>query len=136
MVNSVRYFVNHSTRESTWNRPCPVLIQHQPPPYLQPSISIPAGWIQRYDITSQRPYYFNSFTQQASWDLPAADAVVEPALECLPDGWKQGIDPSGKVYFINDSLRLVQVVTVLGSYLQAANVTHCCRTRDRVLQHG
>lgn len=102
------YYVNHVTHETSWNRPCLAQIRFQPPPLPQPSILLPPGWTQQYDSKSQRPYFFNTFTQQTSWDPPAAASFVEPVIDSLPDGWKKGIDPSGKVYFINDRLRLVQ----------------------------
>jgi hypothetical protein len=97
---------------------------------------LPPGWTQQYDSKSQRPYFFNTFTQQTSWDPPAAASFVEPVIDSLPDGWKKGIDPSGKVYFINDRLRLVQVLTAYGSFYQQQHITYFRRVKGPVHQRS
>ena len=124
MFSLRRYFFNQVTHETTWHRPGPVTVQLQAQPSSQQLSSLPPGWIQKYDTKSQRPYYFNSFTNESSWQPPASAAVVEPSLSSLPDGWTQATDPSGNVYFVNDRLRLVQVVAIYGSSHRQLCLTH------------
>ena len=44
--------------------------------------ALPAGWHMLVDPTYQRPYYFNTVTQQSQWTFPTAAAAVP--LPSLP----------------------------------------------------
>ena len=59
---------------------------------------------------SQRPYYYNSLTNESSWDPPAAEYVIYAAEngggeedEDLPPGWHSMKDEGcGKIFWYHD----------------------------------
>jgi hypothetical protein len=59
-------------------------------------VSLPPGWEQKYDPSSQRPYWFNHATNQAQWTPPSG--VAAP----LPPGWEERIDPASSRHFWYD----------------------------------
>jgi WW domain/Ankyrin repeats (3 copies) len=84
---------------------------------------LPDGWVETQDPSSGRIYYFNSLTQETSWERPMeleddsgpADAAVvddngndngeqspESSSEDVADGWSEVTDPNtGKIYYYN-----------------------------------
>jgi hypothetical protein len=60
------------------------------------------GWAMQYDAQN-RPYYTNTVTGQVQWQLPTQPALVlpPPVNSLLPPGWKEEIDPSGRVFWRN-----------------------------------
>ena len=95
---------------------------------------LPAGWTQKRDPSSGRPYYVNSATKVTTWDRPIPEGVPQPnAVEMppepepesaeevqeeksaeaadppLPTGWEEKTDPrSGKNYYINYTTKVTQ----------------------------
>ena len=50
--------------------------------------ALPAGWHKCIDSTHNRPYYFNTVTQQSQWTFPKAAAAVPMAMLPRPESPK------------------------------------------------
>uniref|UniRef100_A0A8C4PZG2 Rho GTPase activating protein 9 n=1 Tax=Eptatretus burgeri TaxID=7764 RepID=A0A8C4PZG2_EPTBU len=69
------------------------------------------GWEVHWDSTTSRTYYYNTTTQECSWELPqkgCQDAVNDhdsPSRlgmpNVLPQGWQEEIDENGEISFLN-----------------------------------
>ena len=57
---NVRYTQNANTR--TQARP--------PPPASGAGVGLAAGWEEHYDVTYKRPFWFNTITDECTWDQP------------------------------------------------------------------
>eukprot|EP01105_Mastigella_eilhardi_P013147 TRINITY_DN298_c4_g1_i1.p1 TRINITY_DN298_c4_g1~~TRINITY_DN298_c4_g1_i1.p1 ORF type:complete len:530 (+),score=145.98 TRINITY_DN298_c4_g1_i1:161-1750(+) len=67
---------------------------------------LPANWESRVDENSNRLYYFNRETGEASWKNPAK---LAPEDTGLPPGWESHRDPNtGTTYYTNAALSLSQ----------------------------
>lgn len=128
---SRRYYVDHNTRSTTWERPQP----------------LPAGWEMRRDPRG-RVYYVDHNTRSTTWQRPNVErlqhyeqwqgqrahvvqqcsqrflfpqgggvstgtAVVTGTEESdplgpLPEGWEKRVEPNGRVYFVNHKNRTTQ----------------------------
>jgi len=119
-----RYYVDHNTRSTTWERPQP----------------LPSGWEMRRDPRG-RVYYVDHNTRQTTWQRPNTDRLQQMAswqgerarvmqmknqrflypesaaerrqaeddpLGPLPDGWEKRVEPNGRVYFVNHKNRTTQ----------------------------
>ena len=117
-----RYYVDHNTRSTTWERPQP----------------LPPGWEMRRDPRG-RVYYVDHNTRQTTWQRPNTDRLQQMAswqgerarvmqmknqrflypeqgrqaaeddpLGPLPDGWEKRVEPNGRVYFVNHKNRTTQ----------------------------
>jgi len=122
-----RYYVDHNTRSTTWERPQP----------------LPTGWEMRRDPRG-RVYYVDHNTRQTTWQRPNTDRLQQMAswqgerarvmqmknqrflypetvsgggggrqaeddpLGPLPDGWEKRVEPNGRVYFVNHKNRTTQ----------------------------
>jgi len=115
-----RYYVDHNTRSTTWERPQP----------------LPPGWEMRRDPRG-RVYYVDHNTRQTTWQRPNTDRLQQMAswqgerarvmqmknqrflypeqrqaeddpLGALPDGWEKRVEPNGRVYFVNHKNRTTQ----------------------------
>lgn len=84
------------------------------PAATQPTAAAPAAelapnWVETYDPSSGQPYYYNSVTQETSWEKPLATASSAAPVAngtdtstALPDGWTEHVDPSsGHPYYYN-----------------------------------
>lgn len=126
-----RYYVDHNTRSTTWERPQP----------------LPVGWEMRRDPRG-RVYYVDHNTRSTTWQRPNVErlqhfehwqgqrahvvqqcsqrflfpqgggvstgtAVVTGTEESdplgpLPEGWEKRVEPNGRVYFVNHKNRTTQ----------------------------
>nr|CAD7399900.1 unnamed protein product [Timema poppensis] len=122
-----RYYVDHNTRSTSWERPQP----------------LPVGWEIRRD-TRGRIYYVDHNTRTTTWQRPNTErlqhfqhwqgeratvvqqgnqrflypqhsATAAPApdqeedsLGPLPGGWEKRVQPDGRVYFVNHKNRTTQ----------------------------
>ncbi|PNF39754.1 E3 ubiquitin-protein ligase Su(dx) [Cryptotermes secundus] len=122
-----RYYVDHNTRSTSWERPQP----------------LPSGWEIRRDPRG-RIYYVDHNTRTTTWQRPnserlqhyqhwqgerahvmqqgnqrflypqhsASTAPVpeqeEDSLGALPAGWEKRVQPDGRVYFVNHKNRTTQ----------------------------
>jgi len=118
-----RYYVDHNTRSTTWERPQP----------------LPPGWEMRKDPRG-RVYYVDHNTRQTTWQRPNTDRLQQMAswqgerarvmqmknqrflypeqnnsrqaeddpLGPLPDGWEKRVEPNGRKYFVNHKNRTTQ----------------------------
>jgi len=87
-----------------------------PPPGGPASSALPAGWTERVDPTSGKPYYVGP-GGDTSWERPAGGGPVPraapppmpPVAGGLPAGWTATIDPlSGRTYYTNSALGTTQ----------------------------
>lgn len=125
-----RYYVDHNTRSTSWERPQP----------------LPAGWELRRDQRG-RIYYVDHNTRTTTWQRPSTErlqhyqhwqgerahvmtqgnqrflypqhpnaahadlsaiAEEDDALGPLPEGWEKRIGPEGRPYFCNHKNRVTQ----------------------------
>jgi len=119
-----RYYVDHNTRTTTWERPTP----------------LPPGWERRIDPRG-RVYYVDHNSRTTTWQRPNADMInniqhwqqwrqnrnletlanrflfpnanttntdTGDPLGPLPDGWEKRVDANGRVYFVNHKNRTTQ----------------------------
>lgn len=66
--------------------------------------SLPPGWQLFYDSQS-RPFYWNHFTGQSSWEPPLFPRKESMKEEGLPPGWEKAIDSEGRTYFVDHNTR-------------------------------
>ena len=60
---------------------------------LAPATDLPNDWVEALDPTSGQMYFYNSVTQETSWERPGAS---------LPNDWVETTDPtSGQIYYYN-----------------------------------
>ncbi|KAG8188583.1 hypothetical protein JTE90_005940 [Oedothorax gibbosus] len=118
---SRKYYVDHNTRSTTWERPQP----------------LPLGWEMRRDNRG-RVYYVDHNTRTTTWQRPTAESVrnyqhwqshqAQAMQQCqqrflyhtpvqvedddplgpLPEGWEKRVDPNGRVYFVNHKNKTTQ----------------------------
>lgn len=122
-----RYYVDHNTRSTSWERPQP----------------LPSGWEIRRDPRG-RIYYVDHNTRTTTWQRPNSERLQhyqhwqgerahvmqqgnqrflypqysssttpvpeqeEDALGVLPAGWEKRVQPDGRVYFVNHKNRTTQ----------------------------
>ncbi|XP_063229832.1 E3 ubiquitin-protein ligase Su(dx) [Bacillus rossius redtenbacheri] len=122
-----RYYVDHNTRSTSWERPQP----------------LPSGWEIRRDPRG-RIYYVDHTTRTTTWQRPNTERLQhfqhwqgerahvvqqgnqrflypqhsatatpapeqeEDALGPLPAGWEKRVQPDGRVYFVNHKNRTTQ----------------------------
>ncbi|OQR67291.1 NEDD4 E3 ubiquitin-protein ligase WWP1-like [Tropilaelaps mercedesae] len=116
-----KYYVDHNTRSTTWERPQP----------------LPMGWEMRRDNRG-RVYYVDHNTRTTTWQRPTPESVrnyqhwqatqAQAMQQCqqrflyhtpvqveeddplgpLPEGWEKRIDPNGRVYFVNHKNKTTQ----------------------------
>jgi len=126
-----RYYVDHNTRSTTWERPQP----------------LPAGWEMRRDPRG-RVYYVDHNTRSTTWQRPSVERLqhfeqwqgqrAHVVKQCsqrflfpqgggvsngtstttgtedsdplgpLPEGWEKRVEPNGRVYFVNHKNRTTQ----------------------------
>lgn len=116
-----RYYVDHTTRSTTWERPKP----------------LPAGWEARRDPRG-RVYYVDHNTRTTTWQRPTVENIRQfeewqgerqhiaqlssqrflypnqnqetenDPLGPLPLGWEKRHEPCGRVYFVNHRNRTTQ----------------------------
>lgn len=70
------------------------LLQH-PPQRGDDSTPLLQGWNAAIDTTSNKTYYYNTATEERSWE--------KPKMASLPVGWSQAKDDTGKEYYYNVS---------------------------------
>ena len=128
-----RYYIDHNTRTTTWNRPpmpgaqpslaprptlaAALLVSNAPTPASRPEANpLPLGWEERF-TPEGRPYYVDHHTRTTSWQDPrrttaatAPSAVntpaVNPNLGPLPSGWEMRLTSTGRIYFVDHSSRI------------------------------
>jgi hypothetical protein len=72
-----------------------------------PQASLPLGWTAVIDSTSGETYYYNTETEETSWECPSERTEAEPPKQQVlkglsSDAWVQQVDPStGEKYFYN-----------------------------------
>ncbi|UYV63318.1 WWP1 [Cordylochernes scorpioides] len=112
-----RYYADHNTRSTTWERPQP----------------LPPGWEMRRDNRG-RIYYADHNTRTTTWQRPTVERVrnfqqwqsaqTQVLQHCrrrflyaipgaqkddpLPEGWEKRKDPSGKEYYVNHKNKTTQ----------------------------
>lgn len=116
-----RYYVDHTTRSTTWERPKP----------------LPAGWEARRDPRG-RVYYVDHNTRTTTWQRPTVENIRQfeewqgerqhiaqlssqrflypnqnqetdnDPLGPLPAGWEKRQEPNGRIYFVNHRNRTTQ----------------------------
>ena len=128
-----RYYIDHNTRTTTWNRPLmpgtqpslaprPTLAAAVPvatalTPASRPEANpLPLGWEERF-TPEGRPYYVDHHTRTTSWQDPRRNTVatapsasntpaVNPNLGPLPSGWEMRLTSTGRIYFVDHSSRI------------------------------
>ncbi|KAK8747252.1 hypothetical protein OTU49_016713, partial [Cherax quadricarinatus] len=117
-----RYYVDHTTRSTTWERPKP----------------LPVGWEARRDPRG-RVYYVDHNTRTTTWQRPTVENIrqfeewqgerqhiaqlssqrflypnqnqetdTNDPLGPLPSGWEKRQEPNGRIYFVNHRNRTTQ----------------------------
>ncbi|KAK7075175.1 WW domain containing E3 ubiquitin protein ligase 1 [Halocaridina rubra] len=116
-----RYYVDHTTRSTTWERPKP----------------LPQGWEARRDPRG-RVYYVDHNTRTTTWQRPTIENIRQfeewqgerqhiaqlssqrflypnqnqdtenDPLGPLPAGWEKRQEPNGRIYFVNHRNRTTQ----------------------------
>lgn len=117
-----RYYVDHTTRSTTWERPKP----------------LPVGWEARRDPRG-RVYYVDHNTRTTTWQRPTVENIRQyeewqgerqhiaqlssqrflypnqnqetdnnDPLGPLPSGWEKRQEPNGRIYFVNHRNRTTQ----------------------------
>jgi len=108
------YYVNHTTKETTWTRPTVAPPITPPSPHTPTaSLILPPHWEERVDRNSGKVYYVNHATKETSWMrpqnhvVPPSPVVAAPVSSTLPPHWEERQDPngSGKVYYVNHVTR-------------------------------
>jgi len=82
------YYYNKSLNKTQWERPTEPVVEvcdakprpPPPPPKKKPLGPLPPGWDAARDPASGREYYFNSHTQQTSWERPQ-DAATNVGMK-------------------------------------------------------
>ena len=79
--------------------------------------TLPSGWVKHLDKKTGLPFYFNKELNKKEWELPSSPAPVQPMVPAsaststpLPPGWEELREPSGRVYYGNRALDIVQYV--------------------------
>lgn len=123
------YYVDHSTRTTTWVHPrehmaaAAALHRPQPAPAPAPTpaptasdvVPLPQGWEER-QTPDGRPYFVDHSNRTTSWADPRASqaqAVVASIpttqsalnLGALPSGWEMRMTSSGRIYFVDHNTR-------------------------------
>ncbi|KAK2722126.1 E3 ubiquitin-protein ligase Su(dx)-like [Artemia franciscana] len=114
-----KYYVDHSTRTTTWERPQP----------------LPPGWEMRFDNRG-RAYYVDHNTRSTTWQRPTTQRLQDfqhwqgqrghivtqgnqrflypqgngaaEDEDPLPEGWEKRTETNGRVYFVNHKNRTTQ----------------------------
>lgn len=61
-----------------------------------------SAWIEAYD-ESGNLYYFNTETEESSWDPPAELSAPPPKGGALPPDWTECYDGEGNLYYFNSA---------------------------------
>lgn len=102
------YYVDHSTRTTTWHRP-----QQPAPTEGQNDVPLPLGWEERR-TPEGRPYFVDHTTRTTTWvdprkaltrPTPAANVASNSSLGPLPSGWEMRLTSTGRVYFVDHNTR-------------------------------
>lgn len=119
------YYIDHTTRTTSWHLPSPPADAPTPHRPIQPSTDssdtpLPPGWAQK-DTPEGRPYYVDHNTRNTTWVRPdpgqhrnRAEAGAGEGTTAegtagsgkLPPGWEQRYGESGRVYFIDHSRKV------------------------------
>ncbi|KAJ7459905.1 hypothetical protein FB451DRAFT_1271939 [Mycena latifolia] len=129
------YYVDHSTRTTTWHRPtAPTAAarapQSGPSPARTPSVGntpgsapaagayadvpLPLGWEER-STPEGRPYFVDHQTRTTTWVDPRRAAIQPPPVPAstmananlgpLPSGWEMRLTSTGRVYFVDHNTK-------------------------------
>ena len=92
MPASQVYYVDHNTRQTTWQRPNTDRLQQM------------ASWQgERARVMQMKNQRF-LYPETAAERRQAEDDPLGP----LPDGWEKRVEPNGRVYFVNHKNRTTQ----------------------------
>ena len=109
------YYYNTTTNETSWDRPSAKTTINDSNEKTEPNVTeevdtnnLPENWEEIQDPSTGRNYYYNTETQETSWDKPMVSATEPLATNDNTsssnevDDWVETIDPSsGKAYFYN-----------------------------------
>ncbi|KAI4140190.1 MAG: hypothetical protein L6R39_005904 [Caloplaca ligustica] len=91
------YYLDHSTKTTTWSRPEPYTSRDPVEGTVDP-LPLPAGWEQRLDCNG-RPYYLDHNTRTTQWVRPIGS--IEETTKPLPRGWERRRTKDGRLYFVD-----------------------------------
>ena len=121
-----KYYYNADTRATQWQRPVSLVVPPSPLPLpLPPPVPpLPYGWVETWDATNNRNYYFNyrsayhypqlerpvsSVALPPPPTLPLAPRSLPRALAPLPSGWFEIWDATNNhFYYYNAVTRATQ----------------------------
>ncbi|KAK7469288.1 hypothetical protein VKT23_003772 [Stygiomarasmius scandens] len=126
------YYVDHSTRSTTWHRPGSVRPAQQAParnvsvstgttvnsasgPGQYADVPLPQGWEERRTAEG-RPYFVDHNSRTTTWvdprrDITPTNTTTAPAaninsnLGPLPSGWEMRLTSTNRVYFVDHNTK-------------------------------
>jgi uncharacterized protein YbdZ (MbtH family) len=81
------------------------------------SISLPEGWTEVSDPSSEQIYYYNTNTQETSWELPSVDGALHEGVEdrivdsAIPDPATPEQEAPGTSENLEDEIRSVKSIS-------------------------